>query len=295
MAGLNDLISDVKQESVSLPSWYTAAQQDVANMAKTAAGNVPNLSQTPVQGVVNKLAGADNPFNAGQDVLSSIATGAANPWMTDAAGNTVGNTATPMGGLFEAQRDYLNQIMPDITARTDAAGIGSGQFGSLRNVTASQKARGDALTDLFQKQMTAGLQSQQTGAQAAGALGQAGLQESQAATGLADVMQKYPFTGALNYGNIINQMQAPQTKQTQVQYSPLSQASGILGVLQGTGGVGQNNSGAGLVSGLGSLIGSIGNIFSGSGTTGNITYNPDGSYTTSGGNTINPGDYSNLF
>jgi len=258
MAGLNDLISDVKQEAVSLPAWYTAAQQDVANMAKTAAGNVPQLSQTPVQGVVNKMSGAQNPFTAGQDVLSSIATGAANPWMTDAAGNTVGNPNTAMGGLFEAQRDYLNQILPDIAARTDAAGIGSGQFGSLRNVTASQKARGDALTDLFQKQMTAGLQSQQTGAQAAGALGQAGLQESQAATGLADVMQKYPFTGALNYGNIINQMQAPQTKQTQVQYSPLSQATGLLGIIQGTGGVGQNNTGAGLVGGLGTLIKGVG-------------------------------------
>lgn len=264
MAGLNDLVSDIKQEAVTLPSWYTTAQQDVANQAKTASAAVPALSATPAAGAISDMMGPNNSFNLGQNALSTIASGAANPWMQDASGNVVGNPNTAMGGLFSAQTDYLNQILPNITATPTAASIGAGQFGSLRGITAAQKARGDAFGDLAQKQMTAALQNQQTGVQAGTGLGQTGLQESQAATGLTDLQTKYPFAGAINYGNLINAMKVPETRNTQVQYSPLSQATGVLSILGGTGGIGgTNGSGAGLIGGIDSLVGGVKNLYGG--------------------------------
>jgi hypothetical protein len=262
MAGLNDLVSDVKQEAVSLPSWYTAAQQDVANQAKTASAAIPALSATPAAGAISGMMDPNNVFNQGQNALSTIASGAANPWMKSATGQTVGNPNTAMGGLFNAQTDYLNQIMPNITAAPTAASIGSGQFGSLRGMTAAQKARGDAFSDLAQKQMTAALQNQQTGVSAGTGLGQTGLQESQAATGLTDLQTKYPFAGAINYGNLINAMKVPETRNTQVQYSPLSQATGVLSILNNTGGVGgASGVGAGLINNIGGIKSGLSSIY----------------------------------
>jgi hypothetical protein len=236
MAGLNDIVSDKEVSSVSLPSWYTTAQQDVANQAKTASSAVPAFGNTPAAGVISDMMGPNNAFNQGQNALSTIASGAANPWMQNASGNTVGNPATAMGGLFNAQSDYLSQILPNIGAAPTAGAVGSGQFGSLRGMTAAQKARGDAFSDLAQKQMTAALQNQQTGVSAGTGLGQTGLQEAQAATNLTDLQQKYPFAGSMNYGNIINAMKVPETRTTQTEYSPLSMLTGI--VTAGGGGTG---------------------------------------------------------
>jgi hypothetical protein len=262
MAGLNDLVSDVKQEAVSLPSWYTTAQQDVANQAKTAASAMPAFSATPGAGAVADMMNPNNSFNQGQNALSTIASGAANPWMKNASGQTVANPNTAMGGLFSAQTDYLNQILPNITAAPTAGAIGSGQFGSLRGMTAAQKARGDAFTDLAQKQMTAALQNQATGVQAGTGLGTTGLQESQAATGLTDLQTKYPFAGAINYGNLINAMKVPETRNTQVQYSPLSQATGVLSILNNTGGIGgATGAGAGLVNNFGAIKSGLSSIY----------------------------------
>jgi hypothetical protein len=236
MAGLNDIVSDKEVSAVSLPSWYTTAQQDVANQAKTAASAVPAFNATPAAGAISDMMGPNNSFNQGQTALNTIASGAANPWMQDASGNMVGNPKTAMGGLFNAQTDYLNQILPNIGAAPTAGAIGSGQFGSLRGMTAAQKARGDAFGDLAQKQMTAALQNQQTGVQAGTGLGQTGLQESQAASALTDLQQKYPFAGAINYGNLLNAMKVPETRTTQTEYSPLSMLTGV--VTAGSGGAG---------------------------------------------------------
>lgn len=241
MAGLNDIVSDKEVSSVSLPSWYTTAQQDVANAAKTAGANVPAFGDTAAQASINKMMSPNNTFTQGQNALSTIASGAANPWMQDASGNTVGNPDTAMGGLFNAQSDYLDQILPNITAAPTAGAIGSGQFGSLRGMTAAQKARGDAFSDLAQKQMTAALQNQQTGVQAGTGLSTSGLNEAEAASRLTDLQQKYPYASALNYGNIINAMKVPETRTTQTEYSPLSMLTGIVtaggGGAGGTGGL----------------------------------------------------------
>jgi hypothetical protein len=275
MAGLNDLLSNTEKSQVTLPSWYTTAQQDVANQAKTAASAVPAFSATPGAGAVAEMMSPNNVFNQGQNALSTIASGAANPWMQSATGQTVGNPNTAMGGLFNAQTDYLNQIMPNVTAAPTAASIGSGQFGSLRGMTAAQKARGDAFSDLAQKQMTAALQNQQTGVSAGTGLGQTGLQESQAATGLTDLQQKYPFAGSLNYGNIINAMKVPETRETQTQMSPLNQAGSLLSIVNGTAGTSTTPGTPGLISGVGGLVTGVKDLYgglsdwwnSGSGTT----------------------------
>jgi hypothetical protein len=228
MAGLNDVVSDKEVSSVSLPSWYTSAQQDVANAAKSAMSNTPAFADTAAAGTISKMTGANNPFDQSQSTLNTIASGAANPWMQDASGNTVGNPDTAMGGLFNAQNSYLNQILPNIAAAPTSGAIGSGQFGSLRGMTAAQKARGDAFGDLAQKQMTAALQNQATGVTAASGLTTSGLSEAEAATKLTDLQQKYPYAGALNYGNIINSMKVPETRTTQTEYSPLSMLTGIM-------------------------------------------------------------------
>jgi hypothetical protein len=241
MSGLNDIVSDKEVSSVSLPSWYTTAQQDVANAAKTAMSNTPAFSDTLAAGTISDMKGPNSAFNQGQNALNTIASGAANPWMQNASGQTVANPNTAMGGLFSAQTDYLNQILPNIAAAPTAGGVGSGQFGSLRGMTAAQKARGDAFGDLAQKQMTAALQNQQTGVQAGTGLSNLGLNEAEAATKLTDIQSKYPFADALNYGNIINAMKVPETRTTQTEYSPLTMLTGLVtaggGGTGGTGGL----------------------------------------------------------
>jgi len=238
MSGLNDIVSDKEVSSVSLPSWYTAAQQDVANAAKTAAASTPNFANTLAAGTISDLKADNNVFDQSQSALNTIASGAANPWMQNASGQTVANPNTAMGGLFQAQSDYLNQILPNIAAAPTAGGVGSGQFGSLRGMTAAQKARGDAFGDLAQKQMTAALQNQATGVTAATGLSASGMNEAEAATKMTDLESKYPFAGALNYGNIINAMKVPETKTTQTEYSPLSMITALATAGGGGGGTG---------------------------------------------------------
>jgi hypothetical protein len=240
MSGLNDIVSDKEVSSVSLPTWYTTAQQDVANAAKTASANTPAFADTLGAKTIADLKGPNSAFDQGQSALNTIASGAANPWMQDASGNTVGDPNTAMGGLFNAQSNYLNQILPNIGAAPTAGAIGSGQFGSLRGMTAAQKARGDAFGDLAQKQMTAALQNQATGVSAGTGLSNLGLNAAEASTKLTDLEAKYPFADALNYGNIINAMKVPETKTTQTEYSPLTMLTGL--VTAGGGGTG----GAGL-------------------------------------------------
>jgi hypothetical protein len=268
MSGLNDVVSDKEVSSVSLPSWYTNAQQDVANAAKTAMGNTPAFADTAAAGTVSKMTGANNPFDQSQSALNTIASGAANPWMQDASGNTVGNANTAMGGLFNAQSDYLNQILPNIAAAPTSGAIGSGQFGSLRGMTAAQKARGDAFGDLAQKQMTAALQNQQTGVTAATGLSSSGLNEAEASSKLTDLQQKYPYAGALNYGNIINAMKVPETRTTQTEYSPLSMLTGVIAAGGGgSGGTGNLDLSA-LYKGAKDIYSDLSNWYnSGSGTT----------------------------
>jgi len=234
MAGLSNFISNEAVQSTSMPSWFDTAQQNVVNQATTAAGNVPSLQNTVAGQAINQLSGSQNPFTQAQGTLNQIASGAANPWLVSDTGQVTPNVATPMGGLFQAQNQALEQLMPNITAPVQGASIGSGQFGSLRGQTAVNKAMADAQSKMFADQMNAALQAQGVGAQAAGALGQVGSQGVQSMTSLGQAQQSDPFFASSALGKILGGMQIPTTTKNVTNLSPLNQIGSIVSALGGS-------------------------------------------------------------
>jgi len=234
MAGLSNFISNTGVQTTTLPTWYDQAQQNLVNQGQSAYGAAPQLGQTVAQGAINTLSGPSNPFTQATGTLGQIATGAANPWITDqATGQVTPDTSTAMGGLFQAQNQQLNQLMPNLTAAPGASAIGSGNFGSLRGQTAVDKAKGDAFASLMTQQMQSALQNQQTGVQAGigqGSVAQEGI-TNQMNVGAAQ--QTAPFTNVANLGKIISGVNAPTTVSNQVQLSPLSQIASVASALGG--------------------------------------------------------------
>ena len=228
MAGLNDFLTDTQIKEQSMPSWFNTAQE---NMVKNAAlVTQPAIGDTAAQYATSAF-GPGSTFEKGGDILSSIGSGAANPWMvtTGAGGEKIvsPDVTTPMGGLFKAQTDYLSQIMPDIAAKQNAQAIAGGGFGSRMNLSGVQRAQQEAAADLFQKQMQAALQSQQTGVQAAAGLGNIGGQEVKSALDTATLQQGYPYAGYVNLANIIGKTRVPVTEKTKMDKSLLSQLGGL--------------------------------------------------------------------
>ena len=245
-SGLNNMLASTNQVQTTLPSWMDTAQQNVINQAGNAAGAAPGFGQTTAQQAVNTLQGPNNPFTQAQGSLNTIASGAANPWIVDqTTGNVTPNTNTALGGLFQAQDQQLNQLLPTLTSGSEAGAIGSGNFGSLRGQTAVDTAKANAQANMLAQQMTAAIQNQQTGASAAGALGNVGAQGTTADLTTGAAQMNAPFQGATNYANLVNSINAPTTVSQQNQMSPLtmlgslaqvpSAASGLLGSLGITG------------------------------------------------------------
>jgi hypothetical protein len=256
MAGLSDLITNTANQTTSMPAWYDTAQQNIVSQAGTAAGQTPTLQNTVAGQAISNLQGPNNPFLQAQGTLGQISSGAANPWITDTAtGQVTPNTGTAMGGLFQAQNQQLQQLMPNITAPVQGANIGAGQFGSLRGQTATNKAMADAQSQLFAQQMQAALQNQQTGVSAATGLGNVGQQGTAAMTTLGQAQQSDPFTAAANYGKIVGGIQAPTTTSNRTQLSPLN----VLGSFATAGNTGYNAINAALKNygGLGGVLGKI--------------------------------------
>jgi hypothetical protein len=234
MAGLNEFLSDTQQTSTTMPAWYDQAQQNIVTQGGQALTNAPSLSETTGQNAINTLQGANNPFTQAQGTLNQISSGAANPWIVDqSTGAVTPNTGTAMGGLFAAQQQQLNQLMPDYSAPIQAGGIGSGNFGSLRGQTAVQKGRGDAFAKLNAQQLQAALTNQQTGVSAATGLGNVGQQGINAAMNVGQTQMNAPFNNLANYSNLISSMPVPTTTKSQVQYSPLSQIQAVGSAAQG--------------------------------------------------------------
>jgi len=297
-SGLNNLLTDTNQVQTTLPSWMDTAQQNVINQAGSALGQAPSFGATTAQNAVNTLQGPANPFTQAQTSLNQIASGAANPWIVDqTTGAVTPNTNTALGGLFAAQTNQLNQLLPTLTSGAEAGTVGSGNFGSLRGQTAVDTARANALANLQASQMQSALQNQQVGSSAAGALGNVGAQGTTADLTTGAAQMNAPFQGATNYANLINAVNAPATVSQQNQMSPLSMlgslaqvpaaASGLLGSLGITG-----NSFGGLGNsivnalGLNGSSGSSGNlssdqIYSGA-TTGTNTYDANGNLVSTG-------------
>jgi hypothetical protein len=220
--GLNNAFADTQQVQTTLPSWYDQAQQNVINQAGNSLNQAPAFQNTAAQGAVNTLSGPTNPFTQGQAALGTIASGAANPWLTSSTGQVTPNTSTPLGGLFSAENAQLNQLLPNYTAGMNASGIGSGQFGSLRDMTAVNKAKADAQSTLFAQQMTAALQNQNAGVNAGTGLGTVGSQGITAGLNTGNAQMNAPFIGPGNYANMVNAVNAPATVSQQNQMSPLS-------------------------------------------------------------------------
>ena len=233
MAGLSNLIANQTSKATELPAWMSQAQQNVVNQATTGAAQVPTLQNTVAGQAINTYGGASNPFAQAQSTLGQISSGAANPWITDASGNVTPNTNTALGGLFQAQNQQLQQLAPNIMAAPTAAGTAAGQFGSLRTQTAADKALADAQADLFSKQMTAALQNQQTGVQAAQGMGNIGAQEITGANTLTGLQQTAPLSSAANLAKIISSLTVPTTETQSTTVSPLNQIGALTSALGG--------------------------------------------------------------
>ena len=256
MGALNDLASNSVTQATTMPTWYDSAQQAVVNQAAQGAAAVPKLGQTVAGQAINQLSGAANPFTQAQGTLNQIATGAANPWITSASGQVTPNTNTALGGLFQAQNQQLNQLLPNVTAPVEGANIASGNFGSLRGQTAVDKAKADALATLNTAQMQAALQNQQTGVSAATGLGNVGSQGVTSETTLGQAQQADPLLAASGLGKIVAGINAPSTVTSQTQLSPLNLAGTLASALGGSvAGVDKLLTGLGVTGGLGGLLG----------------------------------------
>lgn len=279
MAGLNNIISNTAQQQTTLPSWFDTAQQNVVSSAGQQFAAAPTPQQTVAQNAVNQLQGPTNAFTTAAGTLQDIASGAANPWITNpTTGQVTPDTSTAMGGLFQAQNQQLNQLMPNVTSPVEGGNIASGNFGSLRGETAVNKAKADAMAQLFAQQNQAALTNQATGVNAAQGVGNVTQQDINNLLTVGQYQQASPFTNVSNYGKVLGGIQAPTTVSNQTQLSPLNQVGGLIAALGGTGG------GTGILNSLGvggltGLFNSVGDWFSGSsggsGTLGNV-YDDDG-------------------
>lgn len=268
MAGLNNIISNTSQQTTTMPTWYDTAQQNIVNQAQQAAAAAPTPQQTVGQQAVNALSGPTNAFTQATGTLQGIASGAANPWITNpTTGQVTPDTSTALGGLFQAQNQQLNQLLPTTIAPQQAGAIGSGNFGSLRGQTAVDTAKANALAQLQAQQMQAALQNQQTGVAAGSAAGNVAQQNINNLLTTGQYQQAAPLTNVSNLGKIIGGIQAPTTVSNQTQLSPLNQIAGLVSALGGQSGSSGILGSLGVSGGLTGLINSLKGAFDSSGTT----------------------------
>jgi hypothetical protein len=251
MAGLNNLISNTAQQTTTLPTWFDTAQQNVVSQAGNVLAAAPTPQNTVAQNAVNQLSGPTNAFTNAAGTLQSIASGGANPWITDASGAVKPNTSTALGGLFAAQDQQLRQLMPNVTSAAGAAGIGSGNFGSLRGQTAVNKAIGDAQAQMNASQYQAALQNQANAVNAGQGVGNLTQQGINNLLTVGQYEQASPFTNVSNYGKILGGIQAPTTVTNQTQLSPLNQYAGLYSLLAG------DSKNAGLLKSVGTSLSKI--------------------------------------
>ena len=273
MAGLNDIITNKAMQTTTLPSWFDTAQQNVVNQATNAFGAAPTPQNTVAQNAISQLSQPNNAFQQAAGSAQSIASGAANPWIVNqATGQVTPNVNTALGGLFQAQNQQLNQLMPNVTAPIEGGSIASGQFGSLRGQTAVNKAMADAQAQLAAQQMQAALANQTAGVNAASTVGNLAQQDIKNLLEVGQYQQAAPFMNVSNLGKILGGIQAPATVYNQTQLSPLNQIGGLISLLGGQTGKGGLLSQVGVKDGLQGLLSGIGKfgsgLFGGGGGTG---------------------------
>ena len=239
--------------------------------AGTAA--MPDLQNTLAGQAINTLGGQNNPFVQAGNTAQSIATGAANPFNVGANGQVTPNTNTALGGLFQAQNQQLNQLLPTTIAPQQAGAISSGNFGSLRGQTSVDTAKANAQANMLAQQMQAALQNQSTGVNAAQQAGNLANQNITNQTSLGQLQQVDPTMRSATLAKILGGISAPQTITQSAQLSPLSQIGSISNLLGSTGAVNSllNSLGvSGGITGLGkSIIGGLSGLNIGGGGGGN--------------------------
>jgi hypothetical protein len=238
--------------ATTLPSWFTSAQQNIGQAATGALSNAINPQSTVAQGVVESLGSGTNPFTQGTATLQNIASGIANPWLP----NGQPNTNTTLGGLFASENAQLNQMLPTIAATQGAAGIGSGQTGSLRDQTAIDAAKAGALTNLAANQNVT----------AENALTQA----IQAEAGAGNLESQYGTTG-INTANFQQLGALPAVNQAATALSNIGQTVPKTTTTSTNQGLTANLTQAGnLVNNLGNLGQGALNALTGTGTSANL-------------------------
>lgn len=250
----------------------------------TTAAQRASLGMPPLSSNLNKSFGGTGDIGGMVDmggIGAQPSGGGMQPMEMSSQGQPTGYTVAPnpntaLGGLFAAQNQQLQQLMPNVTAQPGAASIGAGQFGSLRGQTATNKAMGDAQAQLVAQQMQAALQNQQTGVNAAQGVGNVKQQEIKNLLDVGGYQQASPFTNISNYGKILGGVQAPTTVTNQTQLSPLNQYAGLLSLLGGASGSGGVLGQLGVPGGLQGLMRNIGSQLgfgtsAGSGLSSNLT------------------------
>jgi hypothetical protein len=234
------VFDSTKTTSTTLPSWFTTAQQNLQTGAQGALTGATGFGDTATAGMAtNQLgAGATNPFTTAMGTLQDVASGAANPFLASGAPDT----STALGGLFSAQNAKLDQILPQITAKADAAGIGGGNFGSLRGQTATNTARAGALTTLAEQQNQAMLNAQTQATNAALGVGNVGSQYGTLANATSPLQMSGDLYAQSKYADILNQlgMSMPKSTTETTKGSSYDNAMKTLGVLFGQGGANQS-------------------------------------------------------
>lgn len=223
-----------KTTSTTLPEWFNTAQQDAVNSAKAAMSGTTDFSNTATASAAKNLFGENNPWMTSINTLNEVATGAAHPWNADGTPNT----QTALGGLFAAQNAKLENILPGVTAKEGAMGIGGGNFGSLRGQTATNTARAGALTTLAEQQNQAALNAQTQAVNAAIGAGNVGSQYGTTAANTTKQQLEGNLPAMTTYANILNQIGGalPKTATETTSGSQYDNALKAAGILFGTGG-----------------------------------------------------------
>lgn len=199
MAGIFDTS---KETSTTMPSWFTNAQSNIANTAGQVYGATPAPGQTALAGVGQTFNAAQNPFTTAMGGLQDVYQGISTPFNA----NGTPNAQSPLGSLFASQYAKLDQILPQVTAKEGAAGIGSGNYNSLRGQTAANTARAGALTTLAEQQNQTALNAQTQGIQALQGIGNIGSQYGTTGINLANAQMLGGLPSMAKYSDIINNM-----------------------------------------------------------------------------------------
>jgi hypothetical protein len=140
-----------------------------------------------------------------------------------------------LGGLFAAQQNAFNQLLPTTIAPTEAGNIAGGGFGSLRGQTAVQGTKANAMANMQQQQMQAALQNQANAINAGKAASDISSQLSDRQTAMGQLEQMDPMKRSEALSKILAGIKTGHTTTEEFQGSPLNQAMQVAALFGGGG------------------------------------------------------------